>query len=308
MNNMPETPHYERLYGIKPTSSVFHYTSLEKLKSFLESGTLWATHIAYFNDASEFFDAIDLANNHAIVRLKNSKENRDILYATEIMNLLGSFKKDRHKVYPYYVSCFSENGDSLDLWRAYCPQEAGYSFGFDWNINKDNRIIIGKCIYSEKDKKLLLAERYDYFYSTSIDKLLKKKSLIHDSFHSLIDDETEKRARLFIFDLLEYAIFFKNRAFKSENEYRVFIPRKPDDWSDVFFRCSDHLLVPYMKIPLYGKGELHLSEIYIGPTDHPRLSAISLRGFIESLNISKDNKFIINCASIIQSHIPIRSI
>lgn len=306
---MPETPHYERLFRIKPSRAVFHYTSLEKLKSILESGTLWATHIAYFNDASEFLNAIDLADNYALSYLKKTKGGtKYVKYASDIRNLLGSFKKDRHNVYPYYVTCFSEDGDSLDLWRAYCPQEAGYSFGFDWKNNTDDSLIIGKCIYNEKDKTDLLAERYDYFYSTNIDELLKKKSVIRDHLLLLIHDEIEKRARLFVFDLLGYAILFKNEAFKSEKEYRIIIPRKPDDWSDIFFRCSDHLLVPYMKIPLYERDQLPISEIYIGPTDHPRLSEISLRGFIESLNISKDKKFIINCGKITQSHVPIRSI
>jgi hypothetical protein len=305
-----EQSNYERLLNVRPSTPIFHYTSHVHLKSILETGIIWATSIVHLNDSSEFYHAIDSAEK--IIKETNpSKElghRTGQSYKDEVLSLLLMLNNDRHKLLPYYISCFSEDGNSLDLWRAYCHEGSGYSIGYDWNENKDDTLIIGKCIYDDAEKESLINERFNHFSSINIEKLKPKVELLKSLYSINLTNENKIRAFSFYIDLMEYSVLFKDSAFESEAEYRIIKFSSTEKKSDLKFRAGNHLLIPYKEIPLTEGNVFSISCINIGPTNHPALSKHSLHAFIESYNVSNETSFKIKCKDIQISHIPLRTI
>src|SRR5579864_6760669 len=119
----------------RPPARLYHYTSQSGLLGILKSKTLWATRIQYLSDASEFRYTFKLwaeATQERQQRVTASDAgNSD--FRSELTSILGELPRmfERFVRIPVHVACFSEDGDSLDLWRAYCRSGPGFSIGFD---------------------------------------------------------------------------------------------------------------------------------------------------------------------------------
>jgi hypothetical protein len=111
-------------------NSLFHYTTADGLKGILETGRLWATNVSYLNDATELRywfqvlrDVVDKILNNA-----DSEHGLDAfgLYLTALTTI------DYEKGMPHgvYVTCFCDQHDELNQWRAY-GNGAGFAIEFD---------------------------------------------------------------------------------------------------------------------------------------------------------------------------------
>lgn len=115
--------------------TVYHYTTFQGLAGIDSSRQLHATAIRYTNDSSEFMHARKLALDAIRQRTQS--------HTLGVANLWNQFL--RIEVGPRYqgrmnalrqmmagdrfVVCFSEEGNLLSQWRAYCP-DGGVSIGF----------------------------------------------------------------------------------------------------------------------------------------------------------------------------------
>ena len=106
-----------------------HYTSGLGVKGIVENRELWATHIYYLNDRSEYqatFDhALDLLPQRALLRerLALAPVLRDA-----IMSQLTRYSDGRPPA--IFVTCFSESRDDLSQWRGYTSPGDGYAVTF----------------------------------------------------------------------------------------------------------------------------------------------------------------------------------
>lgn len=259
--------------------NVYHYTSLNGLISIIENQTIYCTNLDYLNDKKEFKHGVSLILR-VIDRLKQEKYELDILDKVE-QNIDTINKSER------YVTCFSKNGDLLSQWRAYANQGKGVAIGFDFMKFKYsiNQIISGRHI------------DYDEHYQQQvIEELIKVIIEFFKSRKEIIDWQDfgfERLVNTIIIEFLQNIIAsYKSHSFQEEQEYRfeyeidgTMIKRGKEE---IFYRASDTLIIPYIKLkakyrmfledkekgkydnygayPTFSIDKLPINEIVIGPS------------------------------------------
>jgi len=251
------------LSGI-PSRPIFHYTSQQGLLGVLKDKALWATNILYLNDAAEFQYTLDLVES----RLKERDWGPTLGDVSQFCENVINWLKGSMKYPSLFVASFSERGDLLSQWRAYCTEGIGFSIGFTYDqlkpaIAKEHpnaRIL--QCVY-EKEKQL---EIVDELITRAVSQINKKH----------LKDSSEVIASLLMFEISNLAPAFKHPAFEEEQEWRIVIGPGVSPWHDVSFRPGKSMLIPYCNFSLCGESDLLLiQKIYAGPNPHGLLSGLS---------------------------------
>lgn len=98
-------------YKVDNADIVFHYTSLEKFISIIESQSLYFTNLNYLNDSKEFQHGVDIIKD--VIKNYSTTESKSLILEAINKNIQYIYKS------PRYIACFSKNGDLLSQWRAY---------------------------------------------------------------------------------------------------------------------------------------------------------------------------------------------
>ena len=98
---------------------LYHYTSQSGLMGIARSKSIWASHLYYLNDTTEFVHAFDLMYQkvealHDGVR-GNALNPKNYLYE-KVKDDLRSYKLLPSQI-GLFVCSFSEDGDLLSQWR-----------------------------------------------------------------------------------------------------------------------------------------------------------------------------------------------
>jgi len=234
---------------------LYHYTSAEGLLGILSNKELWATKITYLNDSKELEHAIDICKSH--VRALELGKAIDSKLSSNFISQLDSL--------PHANVCicsFTEVGDLLSQWRAYCGDSNGYSIGIQretlQEIGSKTGFILARCIYDLEQQNDLIIE--------FVDKQIKK----------IKNNSTEESADNFQIEFLKIAALMKDNGFKEEKEWRLISDVKNTDDEGFSFRASKTTLIPFFKIPLTLLNlKFGVDEIIVGPTPNPRLAHIS---------------------------------
>jgi len=262
---------------------LWHYTNGDGLLGIVREGRLWATRIDYLNDSKEFAYAIDLVTETVdrMAAVESAQDRRRAL--DEIRSKLTGLSQLCDMV---AVASFSEAGDSLSQWRAYCHKVPGYSLGFDTErlapIVSSQRFVLSPCIYNVAKQ------------TARIEELVAKAML------SVAADGPTGLSEGLVTPLLSIAPILKHPSFEGEREWRLV--------SDLLFsgdpkwkvRVQGSMLVPYVEIELVEPdGGLPVCELRAGPTPHPELALAPLGNLIVSARRS--------CVRTSVSSVPFRS-
>jgi hypothetical protein len=142
---------------------LYHYTNGDGLLGIVQTSTLWATHIAYLNDSTEFRGASDMLKE----KLKQEFDFNDTLvdintlsHRKQVALWLSQVTERLHSA-GLYVVCFCANGDLLSQWRGYAGSY-GYSVGVRTEtlatFTKSAGFVLGKCIYEKGVQKAIVDE------------------------------------------------------------------------------------------------------------------------------------------------------
>jgi hypothetical protein len=215
---MPIQDLVQELYAEQPGETLYHYTSLKGTIGIIESRSLWATDIRFFNDAAELKYTADRLQTTIAQRLEDGDSNARLL--TQFQGWLSRRITDGHML---YVACFTANGNLLSQWRGYCPIGKGVSLGFHpekiRSCAAEQYFLIGKCVYDVKTQHRLVASIID-----TIERVAEEKgenadpSKRHPS-QSFYDVFEEVEA-----DLLRVAALLKHPSFHEEQEWRTVSP------------------------------------------------------------------------------------
>lgn len=288
------------LSDIPQNDCIYHYTSQEAFLEILKRKEIWATHIEYLNDRSEFTYTMKKAN-YALL-----KRREDILQQGSDGSELNLVDKLREEItetrfLKIYVCSFTCEGNLLSMWRGYCPGGKGYSIGFDCSnlvdLAKKQGFYFGKCLYTEDEQEVII--------NTLIDETLEELRSFSGNLtrrETLITEPDPLRD--FRINVLTIAPLLKDHAFSEEKEWRLIsIPKlitqrqKQED-----FRDGHSAIVPYFKIKLVNIESDHLpiKKIFIGPGCDKRLGKKS----VEAILWAKELKSV----QVITSTIPYSSI
>jgi hypothetical protein len=272
----------------KPPDTLYHYTSLNGLCGILTKKNIWATHIQYFNDRSEFIHTTELAEEIFGELLVSS------VFNTKIRNIIKSIGKSFHAFandisrkfnIGIYVTSFSGNGDLLSQWRGYCNSGAGCSIGIDrallLDIAVSNDCDLIECNYESNQQKPDLRN----YITQALDSYSLNK-LIEPPNDNMIDDIASNIYKL----IARIAPKYKDAAFKEEREWRL-VPRElRSNLDEVNFRIGQSSLIPFIEFKLniirgYDFGYVPVKEVIIGPSLDKELAKKSLEQLRYKLNI-----------------------
>ncbi|QOI53402.1 DUF2971 domain-containing protein [Leptospira interrogans] len=248
---------------------VYHYTNFDGLKGIIESNGFWLTESTFMNDEQELNNG-PLKLQEAIKNIKDHYKGSAQIFIEALANYKLVSRLD------YYISCFSKEPDSLDLWRTYSKNETGISIEFDLKDGKFPHFEglpeykISEVIYSDKIK-------LDFIHKLLIVAITEVENDLLNGIN-YTDWNYEDTANEVIDYISAYFILFKNESFSTENEVRITHHRSEKSGQTIYFRSSKIGLIPYIKsnelytldqIPDEKKEltkKLPISKIIVGPT------------------------------------------
>ncbi len=283
------------------TDYLYHYTSLETLLNLIkgiEKGKFkfWASSIYTMNDPQEFLYGYDIC---IAVLSKIEKELKidNRLCVSKLWDTINVKKDwklrlcdalyDKNKT-PFVIS-FSSLEDSLPMWNAYSSHGYGVNLCFKSHIMKPLFDIKDFSKKPEIDLKIDSLPVYEVSYDKLIGdskrnfiKVLKElyKELI-DKLKGLSGEKLfNKKLSFLTLTLVILAPYFKDKAYKYEQELRITAQKKNDD--DVLFRVSNGRLIPYIERAIPVK---YLKSITIGPCADYKMVSRVVKQLLQKYNL-----------------------
>lgn len=231
-----------------PPGPLYHYTDSSGLLGIIKSRTLWATHVQYLNDSSEFIYARGLMKEVVAEAAEGALPGspRARLRHTILEDSDQTEDSDESEIFwgeETFVACFSERGDGLSQWRGYGKSIGGYSLGFPFEhlraieeaINRRQaghtfeyhhpRVTAGlfRCWYDKPAQKQLIREAFE-----------RAASHCETRGEYLQDAELAALGSAF---MRPVSRAYKDPAFEDECEWRLVIEMmRPPQW--VSFDCG----------------------------------------------------------------------
>lgn len=289
--------------------NVYYYTTTDSLKKIMETGCLFASHIKYMNDWQEFNSGYDEICKKIIRRLESLLKDPSIseLNIKDISDMIKFFEQgplngyhckvwtgDKSEEYEFgrnfqfydyafpqvYNISFTYQRDLLSQWKMYA-KESGIAIEFDFN----------KCnTFSQK-----IEEKY-YFKENKFPQNVIYKNAFTCEEVNLTGLEEESIDVEDVIKNLEMVPYIKNQYYDAEKECRLIFRPFVDDKnefknqyvsSEIKFRESNHVLIPYLEIFCLNENEKiswPIMSLTVGPGNNQDVVFSSIKYFVEELH------------------------
>ncbi len=247
----------------RPQGSLYHYTSQAGALGILASKEIWATHIHYLNDSSEFNYAKGLAS---FIVEEAIKTETDSLKLDLLREMFLGIQQSGINV---CVASFSEVGDQLSQWRGYC-KKGGCSIGLSYDVlstiaNREEWLL-APCVYNQKDQADLMQGIIAEVLSYNI------------ANHEDLEDRESRPGGNIAYYLNRLAPIFKGEAFSEEKEWRLISVPLNNGLPEFCFREGPVSIVPYYKLKLYDElNPFKIEEIIVSPSSNQDLSYSAIK-------------------------------
>ena len=282
--------------GIKYENiELYHYTSIEALKSIVENKTIRLTDYRFLNDPNELNMAMDHFKDYLKFEkgkpsLSQERINKIIKILEHIkaggkINLVGTDKFiEGRKILAYknepasylYILSLTQKNDDLALWTMY--GKAGVRI-------KLNSAKLFEFFYGFRDKHFLQGitnpYRGEVRYSNNE---TRYDSLIYCLIHSDVVSQD--------YDiLLQNLSNEKDAAFQYESEYRISLNLsdefiKNNDFVKKLFIVKDCMIKPQIEFSDFPVQDI-IDDVLISPYNHIDCAALSVKEFLK-YNLGKD--------------------
>jgi hypothetical protein len=237
---------------------LYHYTSEAGLQGIIKSDRIWATHIRFLNDYTEFRRAFTETYVEALIETFRASMRKDIdqTAATIIDGVLAKRNhasilkiiEDSEAKNDTFVCSFTSSmhdgfdpGDRLSQWRGYSHSSQGFSLGFDRELLEkqtaiDNPVVkasVVECIYEDTGPDVRFFQEMGRNAAFRFNNLWVSGEAVPDSYQTINPAATEdyKKANHYFLRALSKATaeFFTNAArikhngFREEREWRIVV-------------------------------------------------------------------------------------
>lgn len=253
-----------KLADSRPTGLLYHYTTMAGVLGIVPGKKIWASHIKYLNDSTEFELAKQIGVEVATSR-RNSASGADIpLWADIIRGVEGAGIN-------ICVASFSEEGDQLSQWRGYASP-GGCSLGFDHAfltaVAEQDGWRFLPCVYDPDEQRSLMGE--------ILDEIFEANAKVVGTPDYLDFNGGDATARI-----NQLAGIFKHPTFVEEREWRLLSRPLMNVHPDFKLRPGASMLVPYFEKSLTdAEGAMLLRRVIAAPTPHPELACSAIRQLI----------------------------
>jgi hypothetical protein len=256
--------HFE---AVAPPPLIFHYTNDTGLRGIIETGKLWLTDIFSLNDPSELRHGCSPA-----IELLMAEQDAARPEIAGFSNDLSAMVSGIEGIGHLFVLSFSENGDELGQWRAYADNGRGYALGFDAHT-------LEQAFAAQGRGHMTFPVSYDeaelrHMHRQIIDQVSPLISLPRGrNLRGEVINKYMSELRIFLWlPIIRAALFFKNKAYSNEQEYR-FLEIFPVDMPtpDVKYRGRAHSSIPvrYREFDWRNVAAQSLRKIVLGPAADP---------------------------------------
>lgn len=218
----------------KPPGCLYHYTGAAGLIGIVENRKLWASDYRHLNDRKEYRIGARLLQKELLAS-QLEDEQRELFERLIARTQKGCF-----------VLSFSERGDQLSQWRAYCPGGNGYALGFGpenalFSSAKQHSFNLIRCEYDHQKQR----ELCQYLITSFREGMVK-------NWRPGEDTASEMRAffRRYNWNLALALVMsaLKHSGFREEKEWRL-VSQYPDDaLYGVSFRPGRFGVTPYFEL------------------------------------------------------------
>ena len=263
---------------------LYHYTSLKGLLGILNTRCIWATAIEDLADETELVYGRDMwvrrfeleaRKNHGSPlssRLeKCAKSTKAMPDISEMIRRFDMEPKKNDSKFKWFIACFSENKDSLPLWRGFTDHCTGYALGLRYIPPRD---LFSDFIHWPPKRVIYskLGQRFEIL--RTVNEACKKLDDPNDPFAWTIP--------------LGRILNIKDRGFSSEQEWRVVLnnqePRKFCESTNK--PCGVQRDIHYVKLPLTN---WEIIEIICGPRTELHTDDSEIREGIMAFGGQPDN-------------------
>lgn len=278
---------------------VYHYCSFDTFMAIIKHKTLRLSEITKSNDSKEviwitrFIEEVfrDAYNKNASKRL--SAKFPEMAFMEMVEHYRNDFFNEKHPIYSFFVTCFSEadDGDLLSQWRGYADDGKGVAIGFDGDVLSQIRqssfgdpiinplLNFDKVEYTERSQKATIKRIANQLIDTLKDicNMQNMDDIGTFKYHSM------RYFNKSFLELFKQSVFMKNPFFREEREYRLCFwtdtrftkTTKPetegihlDDglkFEKLGFQNKSGRLVSYVDLNFSESNKPFIKEIIIGP-------------------------------------------
>jgi hypothetical protein len=293
------------LGSVSADDLLYHYTSEAGLRGIIASDQIWATHIRFLNDYTEFRRAFTDKYLKALIEAfrASMRKGIDQTAAMVIDGLLAERNRtsilkiieNSGAINDTFVCSFTSSlhdgfdpGDRLSQWRGYSHSSQGFSLGFDRELLEkqiaiDNAVVkasVVECIYEDTGPDVALFREMGRDAALRFNNLWVSGEAVPDSFRTINPAPTEeyKKANYYFLRALSKATaeFFtkaariKDNGFREEREWRIVVQAS----NEAFMRKGVTKTrkgpfgeTPYIEIPLdlASSESSLLRRVVVGP-------------------------------------------
>ena len=244
----------------KKNNKVYHYTSPIGLYSILSNNTIRFSDIQFLNDKFEYLQ-IKTPLSNVLKRINKNFYNSNLIENIDLWLKNNYEFQDTNVKYRYYVFCTSLKRDALNMWNYYVKDGKYEGYNVCLDIDEFVEFINDKFLNNVDDVELwygnvvyekIIQENLIEKYLINIDKELYevKKEVSKSGYYTYLQMAQEE-----IINYMEICrLFFKNKAFEDEKEYR-FVLKLPfdvnlDEFLGYGFKVNNGLFCPYYDLYL----------------------------------------------------------
>lgn len=295
----------------KANNIIYHYTNIKSFCEIIKNEEIWVTDSNFLNDSLEIkyirkimLQVANCLEENKGIYSNKSDSNGELLdmFIKVLLFTSESMYERSITAAKTFIFSLSENDDSLDLFRCYSNGE-GIAIGFKnimqevfkYNFIRKNKILIfdGNVIYDEVEQNEILKSNVLEFYNELVNTLISKNiKVINDKVHIEILNEVKSIISILCFN---YSIFFKDKSFKSEQEYRIAFLMDSEVYNKfVKFRVKGDIIIPYIEMKFNRK---YIEKIVLSPSNDFEFKKMGIEILLKKYN---------NNSLIIQSDSPYR--
>ena len=258
---------------------LFHYTTGAGLIEIIKSGELRSTHVNCLNDASEWLYSRARLRARVNQKLASplSPKAKFLLekITTELRTpLLG--------IWPWFVSCFTEDGDDLSQWRAYGSGEGGYAIEFDSvhlrALSHHDQVILGNVKYDEKLQDSFFDDLLNHTITFFLDGIKKRRAPTTEEWMS-------EFLLCWSWHVAMFAPLIKHPKFCGEREWRLLYPFQDEAIPRMRYLQRSSMMTKHVPLRLMmrdGEPRLPLKGVVVGPCRHKEISRLSVSDLLRT--------------------------
>lgn len=282
---------------------LYHYTSIAALNGIVKDKFVWASSLHFMNDAQEHAYGIQLIQTLLKERFRRDIQREygesDFQTAFELSRMFDLLERlaGAMGLIEWGVFSMTARGNLLSQWRGYCPQEGGYSIGFDskslLEVFAKQHFSIEQCIYDLDVQREILSTFISQTLALAKDKAdpSAEKGLKYMSVDSIAS---------MLGGIRHHLPVLKHPEFAEEQEWRAVSEWQPC----TTYRTARSLAIPATRLQLVESPAvlIPLKKVIVGPCAHTKLAVRGVVHLLESNGYTREQAQ----ALVVSSDIPYR--